>query len=335
MKKLSFCSKFLRRRSPLAALCVLLAPLAGCQSSESPAASAAPRLLHPAVSVSAASAPAAPPPLDHPVAAPPSDPALESATPAPPAELDAPAAPQDAALDDLELREMDAGPSELAQRFNAEALREHDRDLRIIRRGNPDLPEVALTFDDGPHPEFLPRLLDKLRELNVHATFFVVGEKVADAPDMAARIVQDGHEIANHTFHHLNLTTIPLPFIESEIKSNNDMIYQACGVRPKFFRPPGGRADEDVYRIARDEKLTTVMWTDDPADFSSPGPEVIEGRLLGHIRPGAVILLHSGIEQTLAILPDFVAQLRRGGYRFVTMSEMAQHLEKNSRVATK
>ena len=303
-------------------------PLAGCVSQENHAAPIAPRLLRPAATVTTADAPAVAPP-DAPTL-----PLTESASSD---------APFDAALDapDSALPEWESGPdgnanaSELAQRFNTEAMREHDRDFRIIRRGNPDLPEVALTFDDGPHPEFLPRLLDKLRELNIHATFFVVGEKVADAPDMAARIVQDGHEIANHTFHHLNLTTIPLSFVESEIKTNNDMIYQACGVRPKFFRPPGGRADEDVFRIARQEHLTTVMWTDDPADFSSPGPEVIEDRLLKHIRPGAVILLHSGIEQTLAILPDFVEQLKRGGYRFVTMSEMAKHLEANSRVATK
>ena len=300
-------------------------PLTGCVTQDTPAAPVAPRQIHPVAAVTPPDAPAPP----------------NAPVPPPVTELASLDAPPDAALD-AALPEWDsapedggANPSELAQRFNAEAMREHDQDFRIVRRGNPDLPEVALTFDDGPHPEFLPRLLDKLRELNIHVTFFVVGEKVADAPDMAARIVQDGHEIANHTFHHLNLTTIPVSFVESEIKSNNDMIYQACGVRPKFFRPPGGRADEDVFRIARQEHLTTVMWTDDPADFSNPGPEVIEDRLLKHIRPGAVILLHSGIEQTLAILPDFVAQLRRGGYRFVTMSEMAQHLEMNSRVAAK
>ena len=324
MKKPSSLSALALRAGFLLVSCL---SLAGCVTQGEPAAPAAPRPMHPVAAVASSSTPAPPAPV-------PPAPELAS-TETPPDSAPDPAL--DADLPEWDSAQGDGGanPSELAQRFNAEALREHDRDFRIIRRGNPNYPEVALTFDDGPHPEFLPRLLDKLRELNIHVTFFVVGEKVADAPDMAARIVQDGHEIANHTFHHLNLTTIPVSFVESEIKSNNDMIYQACGVRPRFFRPPGGRADDDVFRIARQEHLTTVMWTDDPADFSNPGPEVIEGRLLKHIRPGAVILLHSGIEQTLAILPDFVAQLRRGGYRFVTMSEMAQHLETNPRVATK
>ena len=326
MKKMPFSGRIIPRFAFLFALGL---PLAGCLPQNDHAAPIAPRLLHPAANVT---------PPDAPAAAPPDAPVLPTTEPAPP---DLPFAAAPDAPFDAALPEWDSAPdgsatsSELAQRFNTEAMREHDRDFRIIRRGNPNLPEVALTFDDGPHPEFLPRLLDKLRELHIHATFFVVGEKVADAPDMAARIVQDGHEIANHTFHHLNLTTIPTSFVESEIKTNNNIIFEACGVRPKFFRPPGGRADEDVFRIARQEHLTTVMWTDDPADFSSPGPEVIEERLLKHIRPGAVILLHSGIEQTLAILPDFVEQLQQGGYRFVTMSEMAKHLEANSRVATK
>ena len=307
-------------------------PLAGCVTQENHTEPIAPRPTPPAISA-ASSKTASSSEAASSASTPPDGPAAVPVEPPSDTPLDL---PPDGAVSEWDSvpDEASVTPSELAQRFNAEALREHDVNLHIIRRGNPNLKEVALTFDDGPHPEFLPRLLDKLRELGVHATFFVVGEKVADAPDMAARIVQDGHEIANHTFHHLNLTTIPLPFIESEIKSNNDMIYQACGVHPKFFRPPGGRADEDVFRIARQERLTTVMWTDDPADFSSPGPEVIEDRLLKHIRPGAVILLHSGIEQTLAILPDFVAQLRGEGYHFVTLSEMAQHLETTSRVAT-
>ena len=319
MSNLSSFYRIARLPGLVLALCL---PLAGCATPTNQNTPVAPRLMHPAIPVASTDAPAT---TQHSIT-----------PPAPPPEMGSAAAPLDADAPEWNaLPDDKADPDELALRFNAEALREHDQDFHIIRRGNPDLPEIALTFDDGPHPEFLPRLLDKLRELDVHVTFFVVGEKVADAPDMAARIVQDGHEIGNHTFHHLNLTTIPLSFIESEIKSDNDVIYQACGVRPKFFRPPGGRIDDDGFRIARENHLTTVMWTDDPADFNSPGPEVIEDRLLKHIRPGAVILLHSGIEQTLSILPDLIAQLRRGGYRFVTMSEMAKHLNAKPLVAAK
>ena len=318
--------------SLLAPLCIVLfagLSLSGCTPSSEPAATVTPRLAHPVNSINsvATETPVAPiPPL------PPVAPILPDNGVAPPfmeSPLETTPEPWDDAPTDGK------GLLDMAERFNTEALRQHDRDLHILRRGNPNLPEIALTFDDGPHPEFLPRLLDKLRELDVHATFFVVGEKVADAPDMAARIVQDGHEIGNHTYHHLNLTTIPLEFVKSEIASNNEMIYKSCGIRPKFFRAPGGRCDEDVFRIARQQRLTSVMWTDDPADFKNPGAEIIEDRLLQRVRPGAVILLHSGIEQTLAMLPDFVAQARRGGYRFVTLSEMAQHLESPSLVATK
>ena len=221
----------------------------------------------------------------------------------------------------------DASPKDRAQDFLIGATAEHNREMGIMWRGNTRLKEIALTFDDGPHPEFLPRLLDALRELHVKATFFVVGEKVDEAPDMVARIVQEGHEIANHTYDHINLTEIPLEYIDKELIKCSDAVYRACGVRPRFFRPPGGQFDADVFRAAHKLNLQTILWTDDPADFASPGTEVIESRLIGHVRNGAIILLHSGIEQTLQLLPDFVAQMRRDGFRFVTMSEMAQHRE--------
>lgn len=202
---------------------------------------------------------------------------------------------------------------------------------RIIR-GNPTLREIALTFDDGPHPMFTPRLLDLLRDLNIRATFFVVGEMVDQAPYLLVQMALDGHEIGNHTYHHMNLTKLSPDLVENEIRLANDSIRNACGIPPVYFRPPGGQYNEETIRVAAKLNMTTVLWTDDPADYVSPGQAVIEQRLLGHIRNGAVILLHDGIEQTAAILPDLIARLRRQGYRFVTLSEMAQHQENETLV---
>jgi peptidoglycan/xylan/chitin deacetylase (PgdA/CDA1 family) len=199
--------------------------------------------------------------------------------------------------------------------------------LAKIIRGNPDRREIALTFDDGPHPTFTPRLLDLLKALNVHATFFLVGKKVDQAPYLVARMVREGHDVGNHTYDHVNLTRIPQGLVENEIRLDNDAIYRACGIEPIFFRPPGGQYDPETVRIAQGLHMTTVFWTDDPADYLSPGESVIEERLLPHIRNGAIILLHDGIEQTWDLLPDLVARLRREGYHFVTLSEMAQHRE--------
>ncbi len=199
--------------------------------------------------------------------------------------------------------------------------------LAKIMRGNPARREIALTFDDGPHPTFTPRLLDLLKALNVHATFFLVGKKVDQAPYLVARMAQEGHDVANHTYDHINLTKIPTELAENEIRLDNEAIYRACGIQPVFFRPPGGQYDAETVRLAEQLHMITVFWTDDPADYTSPGESVIEERLLPHIRNGAIILLHDGIEQTFDLLPDLVARLRQEGYHFVTLSEMAQRRE--------
>ncbi len=205
----------------------------------------------------------------------------------------------------------------------------HGAALVTIVRGDPQRREVALTFDDGPHPAFTPRLLELLQQLNVRATFFLVGKKVDRAPGLVARILAEGHDVANHTYDHVNLGHAPLELAENEIRLGNEAIHRACGTEPLYFRPPGGHHEPGVLAAAEKMNMTTVLWTDDPADYANPGAEIIESRLLKHIRNGAVILLHDGIEQTFEILPDLVARLRHDGYRFVTMSEMAQHLETN------
>ena len=194
-------------------------------------------------------------------------------------------------------------------------------------RGDIRRKEVALTFDDGPHPPFTWRLLDLLKQLNVHATFFVVGRKVDAAPDVLTRMIEEGHEVANHTYHHVNLKTLPPGLVENEIRLDNDAIRRACGRQPLFFRPPGGQRNGEVLDIAYRLGMSTILWTDDPADYANPGADVIEQKLLSHVRPGATILLHDGVEQTYQMLPDFVAHLRQQGYKFVTVSEMIQHLE--------
>lgn len=199
--------------------------------------------------------------------------------------------------------------------------------LAAIIRGNPARKEIALTFDDGPHPWFTLRLLGLLKELHVPATFFVVGWKVDQAPWVLSRMLEDGNEIGNHTYHHFDLKLAPPDLTATEIDSCNDAVWRACGVVPRFFRPSGGQYDPDVLRKAAAQHMVTVLWTDDPADYENPPASLIEDRLLHHVSPGAIILLHDGIEGTYDMLPDFVMHMRREGYTFVTLSEMISHLE--------
>ncbi len=203
----------------------------------------------------------------------------------------------------------------------------HGNQLVSITRGDPNCMEVALTFDDGPHPPFTQKLLALLHSMHVPATFFVVGWKVDEAPDILKMMLKDGDDVANHTYHHFDLKLVPPPLVHNEIDLNNDAIERACGVAPRFFRPSGGQYDPAVINAAANLHMVTVLWTNDPADYVNPGSQVILDRVLPHVRPGAIILLHDGIQQTYDILPEMIDTLRSEGYKFVTLTQMAARLE--------
>jgi peptidoglycan/xylan/chitin deacetylase (PgdA/CDA1 family) len=221
------------------------------------------------------------------------------------------------------------GPPPLAKKRIPELHVNSWRGNRVVKlwRGDPNGKEVALTFDDGPHPAYTLRLLDLLRELHVRATFFVVGKKVDEAPWLLPRMLADGHEVGNHTYNHLNLDKADESFVMNEIRQGQDAIQRASGIKTFSFRPPGGHHNVSVLAGAEKMNCRTFLWTDDPADFANPGAAVIEQRLIGKVTSGAIVLLHDGIEQTLEILPDLIARLKGDGYHFVTVTELAEHLE--------
>lgn len=202
-----------------------------------------------------------------------------------------------------------------------------DRQLLTLWRGDRSRREVALTFDDGPHPPFTQRLLDLLKQLDVTATFFLVGKKVDQAPGVVARMRREGHEVANHTYHHINLDKVSQAQVEEEIKLGNQAVKRACGITPTLFRPPGGHHGPQILEAAKKLGMTVILWTDDPADFAMPGVAVIQSRIMEDVSNGSDILLHDGVEQTLEMLPDFIAVMRQQGYQFVKVSEMTRHVE--------
>jgi len=198
--------------------------------------------------------------------------------------------------------------------------------LKLIK-GDPTSKTIALTFDDGPHPEWSERLLEVLRENHVKATFFVVGKMVDRYPDLVREEVAEGHQIANHTYHHRNLSNLSDEEVEQEYRMCDESVYRVTGQHMKFCRPPGGQYDHDVIQSTEHIGLTTVLWTDDPGDYAKPGDDVIEKRLLNRIRNGSIVLLHDGIEQTLEILPKLIQTLRKRGFKFVTIDEMRQQIQ--------
>jgi len=196
----------------------------------------------------------------------------------------------------------------------------------VLTRGRKDVREIALTFDDGPHPEFTPQLLRVLKQEHVPATFFVVGTMALRSPDLIRAIAADGHTVANHTFHHVNLTKLSVPDLFAEFEANQDAIESITGARPRFFRPPGGNYNDTVLAAAQREGLTTMLWTENPHDYTNPPAKLIEDHIFGRAANGSVILLHDGVQQTVDLLPKLIRTLKAKGYKFVTADQMWDRL---------
>jgi peptidoglycan-N-acetylglucosamine deacetylase len=184
-------------------------------------------------------------------------------------------------------------------------------------------PVIAMTFDDGPHHALTPQVLDILAARGIKASFFVVGHRVVQAPGLVARIAREGHEIGNHSWSHPHLARLGDHAVLSEIDKTADAVLGATGFRPVVMRPPYGdfnTRQSRMLRAARD--LPTIMWSVDPQDWRRPGGRVIAERIIAHAAPGAVILTHDTVSDTVRSLPHALDALLGQGYRFVTVSEL-------------
>jgi peptidoglycan-N-acetylglucosamine deacetylase len=216
--------------------------------------------------------------------------------------------------------EVDRNVMDILAQHNAELA----RGIRYhkLLHGDTSNKEIAITFDDGPHPNFTPKLLTILRRFNVKATFFVVGMKADQYPGLVRAEIVGGHSVGNHTYHHVNLKKIPQEAVATEIKACGNVLYKITGRQPDLFRPPGGDYNRNVAEVAAALGYKMVLWTDDPGDYASPGVKIIEARLLYKLGNGGIILLHDGVQQTVDVLPQLLQYLKDKGYKFVTIDEM-------------
>lgn len=155
---------------------------------------------------------------------------------------------------------------------------------------------VALTFDDGPEPTVTPRLLDLLRERGVRATFFVLTDKVALYPELAKRMVAEGHEIALHADHHERLTLVSVREARRRLVDARDSLQRVIGRPVRFFRPPFGAQSVATYLVARACGLDVVVWGTFAEDWVESTPEAVASRGLKELKAGDVLLLHDGLE---------------------------------------
>ena len=176
---------------------------------------------------------------------------------------------------------------------------------------------VALTFDDGPHPELTPRLLDMLERERVSATFYVVGEWAARRPDIVARAFAAGHEIGNHSWSHPFLTRLPLAGAAEEISRTDALLLSITGEFPNTLRPPYGDMNASLSRLALPRPL--MLWNVDTNDWltrSTPAVERAAAR-----SGGGIVLMHDIHPTTVRAVPAVIADFKARGFRFVTVSD--------------
>ena len=201
------------------------------------------------------------------------------------------------------------------------AAQDNILDAQEIARLEPRGHACALTFDDGPG-KFTPKLLDILKQREIHATFFVLGEHVEKLPDMIRRMAAEGHEIDNHSFDHPLLRHLSAEQQVQEIKKTERALL-ALGITPHFFRPPYGSYNAETVRAAAEEHLVLALWSVDSLDWKYHTVKGIEAQVLpkGHIEPRGIFLFHDIHRTTVRAMPDVLEKLAQAGCRFVTLSE--------------
>jgi peptidoglycan-N-acetylglucosamine deacetylase len=186
-----------------------------------------------------------------------------------------------------------------------------------------DQPYIAMTFDDGPSSENTPRLLEMLKQRNIKATFFLIGENAAANPDLVRRILAEGHEIGNHSWTHPQLSKLSDDRVTTEITKTQGAIKDASGYTPTLLRPPYGAITARQREwIENQFGLNIILWSVDPLDWKRPGASVITQRILSQVRPGAIILSHDIHKQTIDAMPATLDGLISKGYKFVTVTQL-------------
>jgi peptidoglycan/xylan/chitin deacetylase (PgdA/CDA1 family) len=187
---------------------------------------------------------------------------------------------------------------------------------------------IALTFDDGPYPVDTPMLLAVLREAHVPATFFLIGRDAEQYPGLVRAIAAAGHEIANHTETHPDLTSLDAQAVAGELRADAATLARFTD-EPTIhseFRPPHGRFRAATLVAAQGSGYDTILWTDDPGDWRDVSRTVLSAHIAHYATSPEILLLHSGRPETVALLPGIIQRYRDAGYTFTTVSDLVRRL---------
>ena len=180
-------------------------------------------------------------------------------------------------------------------------------------------PRIALTFDDGPHTVYTPKLLDGLKERNVKATFFVVGKNIEGREDIIKRMDEEGHLIGNHTYDHVKITGLPEEEACAQITKTSELVKEITGKNTEFVRPPFGAWDK---KLECGFEMFPVLWSIDPLDWTTKNVDAVVQKVLSRAEENSIILLHDYYDSSVEAALKIVDALLERGFEFVTVDEL-------------
>lgn len=196
--------------------------------------------------------------------------------------------------------------------------------LDAVSKGNSSENKIALTFDDGPHREFTPKVLELLQKFNAKGTFFCIGKNVKINPEILQLIDSENHTIGNHSFSHSkNIGFSGKKNWLEEINAADLEIQKIISKKPKFFRPPFGVTTPHLAKSIRETNHQMIGWNVRSFDtISTQNPEKIVNRILKKVKPGSIVLLHDHLPQIIPILEILLPELQKRNFTFVTVDEL-------------
>lgn len=198
--------------------------------------------------------------------------------------------------------------------------RQEENNLRKGAEEGAEGKTIALTFDDGPHATWTPKLLDGLKERGVKVTFFLMGENIEGNEEIVKRMAQEGHLIGNHSFRHEQLTKAGTDHLCESLEKTGELIRELTGVTPEYVRPPYGDWNEELECRTG---LTTVLWNVDSLDWSYRNRSRIADKVCREVEDGDIILMHDIFPTSEEAALDIIDRLSGEGWQFVTVDELS------------
>jgi peptidoglycan/xylan/chitin deacetylase (PgdA/CDA1 family) len=195
----------------------------------------------------------------------------------------------------------------------------------FVTRGAPRDRLVYLTFDDGPDPVHTPRLLDVLREHDVPATFFLIGERAAEHLSVVKRMAGEGHAVGHHSYHHARPEGVSATTLEEEVMRTRAVLADVLGYRPTLFRPPYGRVTAAKLACLWRTRQCVVLWNVDSHDFSCTSAEEVRDLFRRQpLESGDIVLMHDNHPYAGDFLPELIEATRARGLRFGSLASMGR-----------